>query len=59
MLLNKKANTYTFDFVRKIHLALDKVEANVGATSLITTSLHPTVFSGGLDLNFLTVIIFI
>jgi enoyl-CoA hydratase/carnithine racemase len=53
MILNKKANTFTFDFVRKIHEKLDIVEANSGKTALITTSFHPTIFSGGLDLNFL------
>jgi enoyl-CoA hydratase len=56
LLLNKKANTFTHDFVREIHSNLDIVESNVGRTLLIVTSLHPNIFSGGLDLNFLLVL---
>lgn len=58
MLLNKKANTFTHDFVRNIHGCLDIVEENEGKTALITTSLHPSIFSAGLDLNFLGVIVY-
>lgn len=53
MILNQKANTYTFDFVRQIHYALDIVEEHEGHTCLITTSFHASIFSAGLDLNFL------
>lgn len=37
--------------MREIHEALTTVEKHEGHTALITTSFHPTVFSGGLDLN--------
>jgi Delta3-Delta2-enoyl-CoA isomerase len=50
MLLNTKANTFTKDFVRAIHAALDQVEANDGPTALITLSLSK-LFSGGIDLR--------
>lgn len=51
MILNQKANTFTHKFVREIHDGLTIVEKHEGHTALITTSFHPTVFSGGLDLN--------
>ncbi|CAK66631.1 unnamed protein product (macronuclear) [Paramecium tetraurelia] len=51
MILNQKANTFTHKFVREIHEALTSIEQHEGHTALITTSFHPTVFSGGLDLN--------
>lgn len=50
LLLNTKANAFTQAFVREIHAQLDKVEANEGATSLVTASLSK-MFSGGLDLK--------
>lgn len=37
--------------VREIHDGLTIVEKHEGHTALITTSFHPTVFSGCLDLN--------
>ena len=55
LLLNKKANTFTPSFSRAIHSKLDIVEMNPTKTVLITTSLHPNIFSAGLDLNFIGV----
>lgn len=51
LILNQKANAFNDEFIRNIHFALDKVVAHEGHTALITTSFHPTIFSGGLDLN--------
>ena len=47
MFLNRKANTFTHDFVRSINKALDQVEQNEGPTALVTVSLSK-FFSGGL-----------
>jgi enoyl-CoA hydratase/carnithine racemase len=55
LLLNKKANTFTSDFVRLIHSKLDIVEETPGKIALVTSSLHPNIFSAGLDLNFIAV----
>ena len=51
MFLNRKANTFTHDFVRSINKALDQVEQNEGPTALVTVSLSK-FFSGGLDLKY-------
>ena len=55
MILNNKANTFSHTFVRDIHELLSVVEKHEGHTALLTVSLHPTVYSGGLDLNFMAV----
>jgi enoyl-CoA hydratase/carnithine racemase len=50
MVMNTKANTFNQNFVRKIHDELDKVEANQGATALVTLGFSDKFFSPGLDL---------
>ena len=51
--MNRKANSFTHDFVRAISKKLDEVQANDGPTALVTISLSK-LFSGGLDLKYAT-----
>ncbi|EAR85087.1 enoyl-CoA hydratase/isomerase (macronuclear) [Tetrahymena thermophila SB210] len=53
LVLNKKANTLSIPFIRKISELLDTVEENDGPTALVTFGLHEKFFSTGLDLNFM------
>ena len=52
LLLNRKANSFNPQFMRRIHEALDKVEQHEGDTCLVTISLQK-IFSGGIDLKHL------
>jgi enoyl-CoA hydratase/carnithine racemase len=53
LFLNRKANSFTHDFVRLINKKLDEVEKHDGPTALVTISLSK-FFSGGLDLKYAT-----
>ena len=54
MVLNRKINTFTTDFIRKINEKLDVVE-NSGDSecALITVSSNEKFFSTGLDLKYI------
>lgn len=54
LLLNKKANTFSHQFVRDINKALDEIEASDGDGCLVTISLHKNLFSAGLDLKYVS-----
>lgn len=51
LLLNKKANTFEHSFIRTISKYLDEVEDSEGDACLVTVSLDPKMFSGGLNLK--------
>ena len=53
MYLNTKKNTFTPEFILKIHEALDIIERYKGQTALLTTSATKDVFSYGLDFEWL------
>ncbi|EGR30182.1 hypothetical protein IMG5_138860 [Ichthyophthirius multifiliis] len=53
IILNRKVNSFTLQFIRKINELLDEVEKNEGPTALVTFGLNPKFFSTGLDLNYL------
>jgi enoyl-CoA hydratase/carnithine racemase len=53
LFLNRKANSFTHDFIRAISKKIDEVEKNDGPTAMVTISLSK-LFSGGLDLRYAT-----
>lgn len=52
LLLNKKMNLFSHDFIRNIEDALTEVEESEGPACLVTLSLDKKHFSGGLDLKY-------
>lgn len=50
LVLNKKVNTFTTNFIRQIHQLLNEVEAIDGPTALVTFGLNEKFFSTGIDL---------
>ena len=52
MYLNTRKNVFNPHFIKKIHEALDIVEACESKTALLTTSVTKNCFSYGLDLEY-------
>ena len=50
LVLNKPANTFSTDFIRKINAKLDEVEKTPEGNCLVTVSTDPKSFSTGLEL---------
>ena len=49
--LNEGENRFNFDFISKVMEALDKVEKETDATTLVVTGAHDKIFSNGIDLD--------
>ncbi len=55
--LNDGENRFNPDFINAYLGALDEVEANTDATTLVVTSSHEKIFSNGIDLEWLVPVI--
>lgn len=45
--------SFTIPNIAEIHKCLDQVENNEGPTALVITGSHPSLFCGGMDMNYL------